>query len=94
MAAGTLKHTGTSIIKGVTPLELWLKRQLSRKNLYFFRQEVIVHATKEERRTPDAKARKGRFIDYGEKIKGTTLMVIQCQKKNWHREERRILMLI
>ena len=68
--AYTLNRTGTSAKKGVTPIELWLKKRPNILNLRTFGEKVYFHIPKEKRRKWDAKVEKGIFVGYDENIKG------------------------
>lgn len=65
-----LNRTGTSIISGKTPYELWFGKQLSNTNFKIFSTKVFTHIPKQKRKKWSPKAKEGTFVGYDENTKG------------------------
>lgn len=64
-----MNRTGTSIVKGKTPFELWNGKQASFEHFRILGSEVYVHVPKQLRKKLDAKAKKCIFIGYDKDVK-------------------------
>lgn len=69
-AVHVLNRTGPSTVKGVTPYELWHKKQPDISHLRVFGEEVYTHIPKEKRQKWDPKAERGLLVGYDEETKG------------------------
>jgi len=68
-AVHILNRTGPSTVKGVTPYELWHKKQSDVSHLRVF-GEVYTHIPKEKRQKWDPKDEWGLLVGYDEETKG------------------------
>ena len=86
----TLNRIETSEEKGVTPIELWLKKRPNISNLRIFGEEVeeYFYITKKKRRKWDVKAEKGIFVGYDENTKGFRIWLSEREQVKIHRNVR------
>ena len=84
----TLNRTGISGEKGVTNIELWLKKKPKISNLRTFGEEVYFYISKEKRRKWNVKAEKSVFVGYDENTKGFRIWLPERGQVKIHRDVR------